>query len=96
MGAQAMAKKPDLSQPRRFEFVGGKSEKFWIIQLNGAEHTVQYGRLGTQGQTKTKQFDDEEAALASYEKLVAEKLNKGYEEIMPLTPAEMRRHKKQH
>ena len=42
--------------PRLFEFNGGGSDKFWIIELNSKSHTVRYGRQGTDGQTKTPQM----------------------------------------
>jgi predicted DNA-binding WGR domain protein len=56
----------------------GKSDKFWTIVLSGTSHTVTYGRYGTGGQTQTKDFPTTEAASKSYEKLVAEKVKKGY------------------
>lgn len=65
----------------RFEFVGGGSEKFWEIGLDGQQHTVRYGRLGTAGQSKTKQFPDAAQAQRDAAKLVAEKLAKGYQEV---------------
>ncbi len=66
---------------REFEYVGGSSEKFWNIELQGTSHTVQFGRIGTAGQTKTKEFDSEEKANASHDKLISEKLKKGYVEV---------------
>jgi predicted DNA-binding WGR domain protein/cell wall assembly regulator SMI1 len=62
---------------RRFEV----DEKFWAIKRDGASFTVKYGKIGTDGQEKTKDFDDEEAAEKEYDKLVAEKTKKGYEEV---------------
>lgn len=67
---------------RRFEFIGGGSEKFWEIGLEGNQHTVRYGRLGTGGQSKTKEFSTPGAAQTDAAKLVAEKLAKGYQEII--------------
>lgn len=64
---------------RRFEV----DEKFWAIKLDGASHTVRFGKIGTSGQEKTKDFDDEEAAKKDYDKLVLEKTKKGYEEVDP-------------
>ena len=61
---------------RRFEV----DAKFWMIKLDGASHTVRFGKLETDGQEKTKEFDDEDAARKDYEKLVKEKTKKGYEE----------------
>ena len=63
----------------RFEFSDAKSQKFWEIQLAGLSHTVNYGRIGTNGQSKTKEFPDEDKARVSAEKLIAEKSKKGYE-----------------
>ncbi len=44
---------------RRFEYSQGSSNKFWEIPLDGDEHTVRYGPMGTAGQMHTKSFDDE-------------------------------------
>ena len=63
---------------KTLRYQDGKSDKFWTIMLSGCSHTVTYGRSGTGGQTQTKDFPTVEAALKSYEKLVAEKLKKGY------------------
>lgn len=68
--------------PRLFEFNEGGSDKFWIIELNGKSHTVKYGRQGTDGQTKTKDFGSEDEARKSYDKLVAQKTKKGYVEAV--------------
>ena len=66
---------------RRFEFSEGTSNKFWEISLSGNKHTVKYGKLGSEGQAKTKDFADAAAAQKDYDKLVAEKVKKGYKEI---------------
>lgn len=62
---------------RRFEVDG----KFWAIQLDGAAHTVKYGKVGTEGQEKTKTFPDQGAARKDHDKLVEEKTGKGYSEV---------------
>ncbi len=66
---------------RSFHYSDDKSNKYWKITLNGNSHTVNYGRVGTTGQTQTKEFTNETEALKSYEKLVTEKLKKGYIEV---------------
>ena len=66
---------------RRFEFVEGKSAKFWEIVRKGCDVTVHFGRLGTNGQTKTKTFGDEAAAEKEVAKLIEEKTEKGYKEV---------------
>lgn len=63
---------------RSLRYTDEKSDKFWSIVLAGCSHTVNYGRYGTNGQTQTKDFPGEDAARKSYDKLVAEKLKKGY------------------
>ncbi|MDP6442231.1 MAG: DNA ligase [Pirellulaceae bacterium] len=65
---------------RYFEFSDAKSHKFWEISRRGNDVTVRYGRIGTNGQTRTKSFTDEAKATAHLEKLVGEKTGKGYEE----------------
>jgi predicted DNA-binding WGR domain protein len=42
---------------------------------------VQYGRIGSQGQTNVKSFADSAAAGKHAEKLVNEKMQKGYVEV---------------
>lgn len=65
---------------RYFEFIGGSSAKFWEVSLSGCDVTVRYGRLGTSGQVQTKTFDDAAAAQKHAEKLIGQKLEKGYVE----------------
>ena len=66
------------SKPRRFEFVGGNSSKFWEIRVQGHDVHSCYGRIGSAGQTSRKACDSEEAATSHGEKLVQEKTRKGY------------------
>ncbi|HUR47167.1 MAG TPA: WGR domain-containing protein [Candidatus Saccharimonadales bacterium] len=65
---------------RYFEFVDGGSSKFWEITLAEKSFTVRFGRLGTAGQTQSKSFADEDRATREAQKLIAEKLKKGYTE----------------
>ena len=67
---------------RRLEIRDGKSQKFWCVSVSGAEMTTQWGRIGTDGQTKTKAFADAAAAQAAADKAAAAKLKKGYAEIV--------------
>jgi predicted DNA-binding WGR domain protein len=66
---------------RKFEFRDRKSQKFWHISRKGRSHTVRYGRIGVAGQEKTKEFDSSDKAKADHDKLIQQKLNKGYVEI---------------
>lgn len=65
---------------RHFEFAEGSSSKFWEIELSGNTVTTWWGRIGTTAQSKSKQFADATKAKAEYDKLVAEKTGKGYQE----------------
>lgn len=66
---------------RRFELVENSSSKFWEVELSGTELTVRFGRIGTQGQSKTKSFASDAAASKEHDKLVKEKTGKGYAEV---------------
>ncbi|HWO67994.1 MAG TPA: WGR domain-containing protein, partial [Umezawaea sp.] len=66
---------------RRLEYVGGNSEKFWEASCEDAAVTVRWGRLGTAGQTKRKEFADSAAAESFLDTQAAAKLRKGYREI---------------
>ena len=65
---------------RTFEFEDGTSNKFWAISVSGDSHTVRFGKIGTNGQTKSKSFGTAEKATADADKLIAEKTGKGYKE----------------
>lgn len=58
---------------RRFEYTDEKSSKFWQVEQSGPDYTVVYGKIGSDGQAKTKSFDDDAAATKEVEKLIAEK-----------------------
>lgn len=66
---------------RRFEFVEGNSAKFWMASVEGNVFTVVYGRLGTDGQRKEKEFKTPQDAQKEYDKKIAEKLREGYNEV---------------
>src|SRR5262245_31948743 len=65
---------------RTFVFSDKTSHKFWSIELAGKGFTVTFGKVGTAGQTQKKEFADEAKAKHEQDKLVAEKLKKGYVE----------------
>ncbi|TWP53598.1 DUF4132 domain-containing protein [Lentzea tibetensis] len=66
---------------RRWELVADGSAKFWEVGQEGKDVTVRFGRLQTDGQTKTKSLADEREASAHVAKLVAEKEKKGYRPV---------------
>ena len=65
---------------RHFEFVEGSSKKFWEIWMDGTSFCTKYGRIGTDGQETIKEFDSVDKAKKEHDKLVAEKVKKGYVE----------------
>jgi uncharacterized protein (TIGR02996 family) len=69
--------------PRTFVFSDDKSHKFWSVELQGVAFTVRFGRVGTPGQAQEKRFTDEAKAKKECDKLVAEKVKKGYVETTP-------------
>jgi uncharacterized protein (TIGR02996 family) len=68
---------------RTFEFHRASSHKFWTIEVRGTSFTVTFGKVGTSGQTKTKSFATIEQAKKAAEKLIREKISKGYIETTP-------------
>lgn len=59
----------------------GTSNKFWNIEVIGKKFTVTYGKIGTKGTSSEKKFSSEAECLKEAEKLIAEKLKKGYKEV---------------
>ncbi|MBL8915275.1 MAG: WGR domain-containing protein [Archangium sp.] len=66
---------------RRFEFSEGTSNKFWEVKVEGEQQIVRFGKIGTAGQVKEKDFDSAGDAKADTKKLIAEKTGKGYVEV---------------
>lgn len=60
------------------EFEEGNSSKFWRARVEGKTLYVNYGKIGSNGQTQVKDFPTSAAATSEYEKLVREKRKKGY------------------
>jgi formylglycine-generating enzyme required for sulfatase activity len=66
---------------RRFEFSDSTSNKFWEVDVKGKTLNVTFGKIGTKGQSKPKDFATPEKAKAEMEKLIKEKTGKGYVEV---------------
>jgi predicted DNA-binding WGR domain protein len=66
---------------RRFECVDDKSSKFWEISVSGVTTTVKFGKIGSHGQTKSKDHGDAAKANKFAEKEIASKLKGGYTEV---------------
>lgn len=65
---------------REFTFEAGESRKFWTIERSGSSFTVTFGRIGTTGQSRTKEFATEAECVKAHDKLIAEKIREGYVE----------------
>src|SRR5262245_37911485 len=75
---------------REFSYVKGKSRKFWNIELSEHAVSVHFGRVGASGRQQTKRFSSPHQAKVAYEKIIAEKLARGYRELpakLKKTPA---------
>lgn len=70
----------------RYELREGTSAKFWEIERDGSDVVTRWGRIGTDGQSKTKGFDSEDAAEAELAKMTRLKLKKGYKEVVAAEP----------
>lgn len=67
---------------RYFEFIDSESSKFWEIWVEGSSTFTRFGKIGANGQTTVKEFPTTEAAETARDKSIAEKLKKGYSEIV--------------
>ncbi len=64
----------------RFVYTDQTSNKFWEAGVQENKLIVRFGRVGTKGQVQVKTFDDKEMAKREMEKMVREKIGKGYKE----------------
>lgn len=61
-------------------FQDNASNKFWRVSVENSTLTVIYGRIGTAGRSDSKEFQSNFEAEKEANKLIAEKLKKGYTE----------------
>jgi len=57
------------------------SDKFWNIECSGKRQAITFGKAGTKGRETIKEFADENECIKESEKLIAQKIKKGYTEI---------------
>ena len=62
-----------------YQYRDDKSDKFWRIEYAGLAMAVNYGKMGTIGTYKVKDFDNEEMCEKEAKKLIASKTKKGYQ-----------------
>jgi predicted DNA-binding WGR domain protein len=65
---------------RYFSFTDDNSDKFWQIDFQDSALTVTFGKRGTAGQSQTKTFDSADQCRQQVDKLIREKMGKGYVE----------------
>ena len=66
---------------RVFHCKKGGARKSWSVAVMRNYLSIGFGRIGKIGSGKLKSFPNQELAVAEAEKLVAEKLAKGYVEV---------------
>jgi predicted DNA-binding WGR domain protein len=67
---------------RHFSYKDDLSDKFWRIEVDGVRLTIAYGKTGRSGVTASKNMESNEAALQEADKMIREKLRKGFKEIV--------------
>jgi len=73
------AELPSDGAPIYLEYVAGSSSKFWELTISGHRYSVRFGRIGTDGQERTKSFPDTATARREALRILREKLGKGYQ-----------------
>ena len=63
---------------RAFRYQDEKSDKFWWVDYSGLDFMVNYGKYGTIGKFQMKEWDSEEECRINAEKVITEKIKKGY------------------
>jgi predicted DNA-binding WGR domain protein len=57
------------------------SDKFWNIEYSGTTQKIAFGKTGTKGRETVKELADEKECIRESEKLISQKIKKGYTEI---------------
>ena len=63
------------------ESPGAKKDKFWKCTVIDCEMTTSYGVVGSSGTSTTKNFNNNDEAIAAARKLIEQKIAKGYVEL---------------
>lgn len=71
---------------RTFEYIDDKSRKFWNIAVVDVYYQVQFGKIGSKGQTQRKTFTTNADAQSEADKLIKAKLKNGYVETTVTAP----------
>ena len=62
----------------------GDSNKFWTIEQFHNKYLVQWGKIGTDGRSNEKEFETTDECSKEIDKLIKQKINKGYIETFDL------------
>lgn len=73
---------------KHLKYIDDTSDKFWHIETSGNQLTVTYGKNGTSGISQTKTFDSADDCAKNAEKLLNEKIKKGYSETGEVVASE--------
>lgn len=57
------------------------ADKFWNIDYSGTTQKIVFGKIGTKGREAIKEFADESTCIRESEKLISQKIKKGYSEM---------------
>lgn len=70
-----------MNTKRYFINQDGFSNKFWNVEIQDKTQIITFGKISTQGRQNTKEFETVEECQQETEKLIFQKLKKGYVEI---------------
>src|SRR5262249_55232631 len=62
---RVLASAPRETHMRSFQYSDARSHKFWNIDVKGKAFAVAFGKVGSAGQTQTKEFADANKAKAA-------------------------------
>ena len=68
---------------RRFEMTDGETRYFWEVETTGSKQKLRFGTF----EEKEKLFEDDAEARENAEKKIAEKVAKGFKEVVSASPA---------
>jgi predicted DNA-binding WGR domain protein len=63
----------------------GDSNKFWTIEQVDKKYIVQWGKIGTEGRISEKEFPNADECRKEVDKIIKEKVGKGYSETSDLS-----------
>jgi len=81
----------EINMARTFFLKDEKSDKYWTIETGDKKYTIKFGKLkmpyiliGEQGSVTEKEFEDKEICKKAADRLIIQKVKKGYIEQDPI------------